>query len=89
VAAIEATPNAEGLVIERVEVATCRNGFARVFATPRPSPSLVNTQTEQFFLRYTGGRWEVVTYGTGVSCQDPDLRPPELEELCRGLGERA
>lgn len=76
------------LVIEDVEVAACRNGYARVFAVARENPTgHPQHENEQVFLRDVGGTWEVVSTGTGISCGDSDL-PAALVEVCEGLGER-
>jgi hypothetical protein len=77
---------ATGLIIERVDVKRCRNNYAHVFAIPAADPSGQSSyESEQLFLRRVAGRWESVIEGTGISCDDPDIRP-ELLSACRALG---
>jgi hypothetical protein len=77
---------ATGLTIERVDVKRCRNNYAHVFAIPAADPSGQSSyENEQLFLRRVNGRWESVMEGTGISCEDPDIRP-ELLSACRALG---
>jgi hypothetical protein len=74
------------LVIERVDIRRCRNGYAHVFAiTRRNPPGDPQYENEQLFLRFVNGEWQSVSEGTGISCSDEDLRP-ELAEACRRLG---
>jgi hypothetical protein len=75
-----------GLVIERVRIERCRNGYAHVFAVTRRNPPGPNQyENEQLFLRLVDGQWQSVAEGTGISCRDDDVRP-ELAAVCRGLG---
>jgi hypothetical protein len=75
--------------IVRVNVLECRNGYARVFASADKStcgqPGGSCYETEQVFLRASGGSWTVLTYGTGISCQDADIKP-DLSLACSALG---
>lgn len=74
------------LVIERVDIERCRNGYAHVFAISRRNPpGDPQYENEQLFLRLVDGQWQSVAEGTGISCSDDDLRP-ELVAPCRGLG---
>lgn len=76
------------LVIDDVDVANCRNGYARVYAIPRENPTgHPQHESEQVFLRAVGGTWEVVEWGTGISCSDSD-HSSQLLQVCEGLGER-
>lgn len=76
------------LIIDDVDVANCRNGYARVYAIPRENPTgHPQHESEQVFLRDVGGTWEVVESGTGISCSDRDLSS-QLLQVCDGLGER-
>jgi hypothetical protein len=76
------------LAIEGVDVAACRNGYARVYAVARENPTgHPQHENEQVFLRDVDGSWEVVSSGTGVTCGDGDLAAV-LVEVCEGLGER-
>ena len=79
---------ATGLIIARVDVKRCRNNYAHVFAITAPDPSgRSEYENEQLFLRRVNGRWVSVAEGTGISCEDPDLRP-EMLSACRALGYR-
>jgi hypothetical protein len=74
------------LVIERVDIKRCRNGYAHVFAISRRNPpGDPQYENEQLFLQLMDGQWQSVAEGTGISCSDDDLRP-ELVAPCRGLG---
>jgi hypothetical protein len=77
------------LIIERVDIRRCRNGYAHVFAVPRQNPPEDQHQyeSEQLFLRDIGGSWQIVESGTGISCNDSDIRAPLLQ-ACRALGYR-
>jgi hypothetical protein len=74
------------LIIERVEIKRCRNHYAHVFAiTAADASGRHEYENEQLFMRRVNGRWESVIEGTGISCDDPDIRP-ELLSACRALG---
>ena len=77
---------APGLIVERVDIKRCRNHYAHVFAITGPTgvPG-TSYENEQLFLRYANGRWESVAEGTGISCNDPDIRA-ELVPACHALG---
>jgi hypothetical protein len=77
----------KGLVIERVYIKRCLNGYAHVFAITRRNPPGDPRQyeNEQLFLHLVDGQWQSIAEGTGISCSDDDLRP-ELVAPCRGLG---
>jgi hypothetical protein len=79
----------KGLIIERVQIERCRNGYAQVFAITRRNPPDDPNQyeNEQVFLRLVNGQWQSVAEGTGISCSDDELRP-ELVAPCRSLGYR-
>jgi hypothetical protein len=71
-------------IIVGVDIQQCQNGYARVFATPE-DPN--RYESEQVFLKDEEGSWKLLTWGTGISCQDPDLLP-ELLPACTALGLR-
>jgi hypothetical protein len=71
-------------IIVGVDIQQCQNGYARVFATP-VDPN--RDDSEQVFLKDEEGSWELLTWGTGISCQDPDLLD-ELIPACEALGLR-
>jgi hypothetical protein len=82
---------AEGVFWGFVDVQECQGGYARVFAhvegTPPPGTSLEDS--EQVFLRYSGGVWRVLTSGTGVTCDEASFATvPRLEDACKALGLR-
>ncbi len=73
-----------------VEIADCRNGYARVFAVPDVSscadPDVPCLESEQVYLRDDGGAWVYVDSGTGVECANPEGLLPETLEACEALG---
>jgi len=69
-------------IIEVVDIEQCQNGYARVFAMP-VDPNRYDS--EQVFLKDEEGSWKLLTWGTGISCQDPDLLD-ELIPACEALG---
>lgn len=77
--------------IVAVNVRQCQNGYARVLGVPdnatcgRPGGSCYDA--EQVFLRAGGESWSVLTSGSGISCQDPDIQP-DLSVACHALGLR-
>jgi hypothetical protein len=71
-------------IIVGVDIQQCQNSYARVFATP---VDLNRYESEQVFLKDEEGSWKVLSYGTGISCQDPDLLD-ELIPACEALGLR-
>lgn len=74
------------LIIERVDVERCKNGYARVYAVPRTNPEgHPQYDAEQLFLRKVKDEWHVVAEGTGIGCTDADLTVA-LEKACRALG---
>lgn len=82
-------PDANLRVVE-ARVERCRNGYAQVFAVPDQSacePGVGGCfETEQVFFREIDGEWEIVTSGTGISCDDVDLEP-DLADACAALEE--
>jgi hypothetical protein len=79
----------QGVFWGSVDVQECRGRYARVFVhvegTPPPGTSLEDS--EQVFLRYSGGAWAVLTSGTGVTCDESSFAVvPELEDACAVLG---
>jgi hypothetical protein len=77
---------ASELRIVRVEVKRCRNGYAQVFAVPDPSvcePGVGHCyDSEQVFLQQVAGEWQIVTSGTGISCDDGSVPA----DVCKALG---
>jgi hypothetical protein len=80
---------AVGLVIERVDIRRCGNGYVHLFAiSSQNPPGQPNMESEQLFMHFVDGQWQSVSEGTGISCNDTDLRPEELLTACRALGYR-
>jgi hypothetical protein len=78
---------AAGLVIERVDVRRCDNGYVHLFAISRHDPTgPANFEDEQLFMHFVDGQWQSISEGTGISCSDTDLRPEEVLTACRALG---
>jgi hypothetical protein len=76
------------LVIERVDIRRCRNGYAHVFAVPRSNRAgQPQYDSEQLFLREVDGSWESVAEGGGISCSDADVSG-QLLQACQALGYR-
>ncbi len=79
-----------GTQIVRTEVVRCRNDYARVMAIPDKSvcpPTCY--ETYEVFVRWTGERWQVVDFGTGIECEDTTTLPPlptPIRRACRALG---
>jgi hypothetical protein len=71
----------DGPEIDRVEVTECAGGYARVIVIPVEP----NFETEQLFLRLVGDTWEILDFGTGISCEDDDLSE-DLDTACEALG---
>jgi hypothetical protein len=71
----------EGPEIDRVEITDCAGGYARVIVVPVEA----NFESEQVFIHQVGGSWEVIDFGTGISCEDDDLGV-ELASACAALG---
>ncbi len=68
--------------VERLEVAACRNGYARVFAVSKKVDPPV--EGDQLFLRYANGAWHVIDRGASIDCGDSNLKP-ETATACRAL----
>lgn len=83
-------PENEAWNIVDVQIADCRNGYARVFAVPDTSscadPDVPCLESEQVYLRDDGGAWAYVDSGTGVECANPEGLLPETLEACEALG---
>jgi hypothetical protein len=76
------------LVIERVDIRRCRNGYAHVFAVPRSNPAgQPQYDSEQLFLREVDGAWQSVAEGGGIGCSDADVSDQFLV-ACQALGYR-
>ena len=81
-----------GPQIVRTEVVRCRNDYARVNAIPETSgcpPTCY--ETYEAYVRWTGERWRVVDFGTGIECEDTTTLPPlpaPIRRACRALGYR-
>jgi len=81
---------AAGLVIERVDIRRCANGYVHLFAISRQNPTgPANFENEQLFMHFVDGQWQSISEGTGISCSDTDLRPAEMFTACRALGYRS
>ena len=68
--------------VASVTVADCRNGYARVWATPVEP----NQQNEQVFLQDVDGEWTVVDIGTGIECTDAANLNEADQAACNALG---
>jgi len=68
--------------VERLEVAACRNGYARVFAVSKKVDPPV--EGDQLFLRYANGAWHVIDRGASIDWGDSNLKP-ETATACRAL----
>jgi hypothetical protein len=73
---------ARGFVTERIDIAGCRNGYARIFVVPRKVSSPV--EGDQLFLRLVGDSWQLVDRGASLDCGDENLKPPTTA-ACRAL----
>jgi hypothetical protein len=79
---------ARELVVDRVEVDRCRNGYVHVYAIPRMNPpDHPQYDPDQLWLRYRDGTWTTVAEGSGIACSDTDI-DQALLTACRALGER-
>ncbi|MGY6502138.1 MAG: hypothetical protein ACXIVQ_14740 [Acidimicrobiales bacterium] len=67
--------------VDRVEITDCAGGFARAIVIPVAD----NLETEQVFLRAGDSGWEIVDFGTGIECGDPDLAD-DMVAACEALG---
>jgi hypothetical protein len=85
---------AQELRIVEARVRRCRNGYAQVFAVPDRSVCQPGVRhcydTEQVFFHLVGGKWQILTSGTGLSCEKGALagEGAKLREACRALGYR-
>ena len=70
------------VTIERVEVAACRNGYARVFGVPKKVDPPV--EGDQLFLRHESGTWHAIDQGASIDCGDANLKP-DTAAACRAL----
>jgi hypothetical protein len=81
---------AVGESVDSVEVVRCRDGYAR--ATARPDLSGCPPEcyeTADVLLRWDGGAWAVVDYGTSIACEAVGMLPPAPEadrRACDALG---
>ena len=76
----------------RSEVVRCRNDYARVNAVPDTSVCPPTCYQEyEAYVRWTGERWRVVDFGTGIECEDTTSLPPlpaPIRHACVALGYR-
>jgi hypothetical protein len=82
---------AKKLRIVRADVKRCRNDYAQVFAVPDDSvcqPGIGYCyDSEQVLLDWSGGEWRILTYGTGITCEEPGFETvPVIRRVCRALG---
>jgi hypothetical protein len=79
-----------GAQVVRIEILRCRNDYARVTAIPDKSvcpPTCY--ETYEVYVRWTGERWRVVDFGSGIECEDMTTLPPlptPISRACRELG---
>lgn len=71
----------DGPAIEEIEITNCEQGHARVIIIPVEP----NFESEQVFMRKVGGLWEIIDFGTGITCGDDDL-DPDMAAACEALG---
>jgi hypothetical protein len=77
------------LVVERVDIERCRNGYTHVFAIPKENPpGAPQYDADQLWLQYVDGDWRTVAEGSGIACDDADI-DADLLRACRALGERS
>jgi cell division protein FtsB len=73
------------MTIASVLISECQGGYARVDATAGNVPPGTQMETEQVFLKDSGGVWRVIDSGTGITCGESDLQP-ETKLACSALG---
>jgi hypothetical protein len=79
-----------GSQIVRAEIVRCRNGYGRVNAVPDMSvcpPTCY--EAYEVYIHWTGTRWTVIDFGTGIECEDTTTLPPlpaPISRACRALG---
>ncbi|GAA3915470.1 hypothetical protein [Actinoplanes auranticolor] len=74
---------AAGLKVQAVQVAVCRNGYARVFTVPARTPQ--RFEGDQLFLRLVDGAWTLVGRGASIDCGDAGLQAA-IARACAALG---
>jgi hypothetical protein len=79
------------LRIVGADVNRCRNGYAQVFAVPDESvcePGVgYCVEHEKVLLGWSGGEWRILTYGTGITCEEPGFETvPLIRRVCWALG---
>jgi len=79
-----------GPQVVRIEILRCRSDYARVTAIPDKSVCPPRCyETYEAYVRWTGERWHVVDFGTGIECEDTTTLPPlpaPISRACRALG---
>jgi len=77
-----------GVFFASVDIIECQKGYARVGAiisNPNPTPGTHLQPSEQVFLKDVGGRWTVLSSGSGIFCLPPYV-PAGMKEACDALG---
>ena len=85
----ELFPDNDRWNIVDVEIAECRGGYVRLFASADQSVCTIVSpclENEQVFLQDVGGVWTYLDSGTGLSCDDPQSMSPAIVPACRALG---
>jgi hypothetical protein len=69
-------------------VTHCRNGYALVVLTVDPESLPLREVVDPLpvYAKRTDGTWQVINYGTDISCADIDVTPADTVEACRQLG---
>jgi hypothetical protein len=75
-----------GVFFASVDILECQKGYARVGAIiSNPPPGTHLEPSEQVFLKDVGGRWTVLSSGSGIFCLPP-YAPAEMKDACDALG---
>ena len=77
-----------GVFFDSVDILECQMGYARaaaIISNPNPTPGTHLEPSEQVFLRDAGGRWTVLSSGSGIFCLPP-FTPAAMKDACDALG---
>jgi hypothetical protein len=78
------------LRIVRADIERCRNDYAQVFAAPDQTVCEPGVgycyETEQVFLHWTGDRWRMLFWGTGIACGAEFETDARVVRVCAELG---